>query len=159
MTKHSEFTVEFEIPEDMSQADALRLADDVLEEMRRRAQAGKGVRGVDGTVTPSARSYDFAEYSDAYVKSRAFKIAGKKAGQVDLTLTGDMLAEMEILNKSRMASEGRILIGYRASAESIGRVEGNLLGTYGSDRPNRKKARYFLGLPWDDYQRLLSHYE
>ena len=37
----------------------------------------------------------FPKYSKAYTESLAFKVFGKKAGQVNMTLTGDMLASIQ----------------------------------------------------------------
>ncbi len=57
-------------------------------------------------------------YSKAYQKSLEFKAAGKKAGDVNMTLTGDMLASIDVLSTSGnkikigIADELQILKGF-----------------------------------------------
>jgi len=89
------------------------------------------------------RVIDMPKYSDAYAASLDFKIAGKKKGKPDLQLSGDMLASIRLLKDRR----DEVTIGFSAGdSENNGKAEGNMLGTYGTDTPNAKKARRFLGL-------------
>lgn len=98
---------------------------------------------------------DFAPYSDAYVKSLNFKIAGKEKDKVDLTLSGDMLASIQLLK----ASKGKLVIGFEDGSDENAIADGNIRGTYGSAKANRRIARDFLGLPDDELANLLSEFD
>jgi hypothetical protein len=50
----------------------------------------------------------FKKYSKNYVNSLAFKVHGKSEGNVDLTLSGDMLSAIEVLEES----DNGLLIGF-----------------------------------------------
>lgn len=56
----------------------------------------------------------FGQYSKSYTETDEFEIAGKKPGKVNLTLTGDMLDSIEILDASLA---GRIIIGFSSDDE------------------------------------------
>lgn len=94
----------------------------------------------------------FTKYSKAYSESLDFKIAGKSA-KVDLTLSGDMLAALDVLKTSNRG----LTIGYQSGDEINGRVEGNRLGSYGG-KPNAQKARDFLGISTQDLSKILRKY-
>ena len=97
----------------------------------------------------------FKGYSKAYVKSLAFNVAGKKESQVNLTLTGDMLDLLEVLDTKKA---GKIVIGYDKSDDATnGKVEGNRLGTYGKSKQVGPK-RDFLGIHHKDLKKILSKY-
>lgn len=81
----------------------------------------------------------FPKYSDAYKNSLDFKIAGKSS-KVDLQLSGDMLAALEIIK----TDEDYVEIGIKDS-DVQGRAEGNIRGSYGKSRGNSSLARDFLG--------------
>jgi hypothetical protein len=83
----------------------------------------------------------FPKYSDEYKASLDFQNGGKSS-KVNLELTGDMLVSMELVS----SKPGIIIIGYPASSEYAGQVEGNQIGSYGGEA-NSGKARPFLGLP------------
>lgn len=93
----------------------------------------------------------FPSYSASYIKSLDFANAGKSS-KVDLQLSGDMLASMQLL-KTR---PGELVIGYKAGDELNGRVEGNRLGSYGGD-PDPKKARDFLGIQPTKLRELIRY--
>jgi hypothetical protein len=95
----------------------------------------------------------FPAYSKEYVKSLDFANAGKSKSDVNLQLSGDMLAAMQLL-KDR---PGEIIIGYERGSPENGKAEGNILGTYGSDTPNRKKARDFLGVQSKKLKELVAY--
>lgn len=100
----------------------------VLETIVQRTESGKNVDG---------RS--FPKYSKAYLNSLDFFNAGK-GGNVDLTLSGDMLASLAVLK----ATKDFIEIGFDDDSVE-GRAEGNIRGTYGKKRGNPALARDFLG--------------
>lgn len=83
----------------------------------------------------------FPRYSAEYRTSLDFENAGKSS-RVNLQLTGDMLISLEIIKHS----QGSITIGYPSGHPDSGKVEGNVIGSYGGD-PNPSKARPFIGLP------------
>ena len=94
----------------------------------------------------------FPAYSETYSKSLDFKNAGK-SGDVDLTLSGDMLASLKILE----IKKGKVVVGFEKGIEND-KAEGNILGTYGTDKPNKKKARDFLGITDKEKEKILSNY-
>lgn len=92
----------------------------------------------------------FPGYSAAYKNSLNFKLAGKTS-KVNLTLSGEMLDSLEILQAKR----GKIVIGYQKDSEMNGRAEGNILGTYGTNTPNPSKARNFMELSDNELSKIL----
>lgn len=87
----------------------------------------------------------FPKYSKEYTKSPEFRIAGKSK-KVNLTLSGDMLAEMRLLSER----SGKITIGYEDGTEENSKAEGNVKGTYGQSKPIPGKKRDFLGISNND---------
>jgi hypothetical protein len=83
-----------------------------------------------------------ARYSDSYKDSLDFKIAGKSPGKVDLQLSGDMLAALSVLDKTRRS----VTIGFEPGSEENAKADGNIRGTYGQSKPIPGKARDFLGI-------------
>jgi hypothetical protein len=126
---------------DYSNEDARTLADEVLNFLIERSKAGKGK---DGKPFPG--------YSKAYMNSLDFKIAGKKPGRVDLTLSGEMLDSLKVL----IANKNKIVIGYDKGDPVNGKAEGNILGTYGKDKPNPSKARNFMDLSAKELSAIIS---
>lgn len=91
----------------------------------------------------------FPKYSKSYTKSLDFKIAGKSAGNVNLKLSGDMMADLQVLNTKK----GEVTIGFRKSDKvTNGKAEGNIKGTYGNPTPidGGKYKRDFLGITDSD---------
>lgn len=83
------------------------------------------------------------KYSENYVNTVDFQIAGKSAGKVNLTLSGDMLNSIEIIDASLA---GRIIIGI-------------------TDEENANKAKWmrekgynFLGLSNEEKTRIESQF-
>lgn len=118
------------IPPKTTKDEKIAIADAVIEFIRERTESGKDKNGKK-----------FPAYSKEYVKSLDFKIAGKSKGNVNLTLSGDMLAALKLLS----VKEDKIIIGYEAGSDENDRAEGNILGSYGGD-PKQSKARDFLGI-------------
>jgi hypothetical protein len=86
----------------------------------------------------------FAAYTDKYAD-------WKGQQKVDLTLSYDMLAGMEIVkNKNRLIS-----IGYARGNSEQPKAEGNHYGTYGKKAPIPGKARPFLGFASREEREIL----
>lgn len=84
----------------------------------------------------------FEKYSKSYKDSLDFKVAGKKGKPVNLQLSGDMLAALEVLDKTSRS----VTIGFENGSEENAKADGNIRGTYGKPSPDPKKARDFLGI-------------
>ncbi len=85
-----------------------------------------------------------------YAESLDFKNAGKSERNVNLQLSGDMLAALKLLDSER----GRIKIGYDTGDSEAGRAEGNQIGSYGQSSGNKKKARPFIGFKGAELERI-----
>ena len=142
--------VRIEIPEDLTPKEREALGDAVIEHIVERSESGKG-------IYRSGRGFtikDFPGYSESYVASLDFANAGKSKGQTNLTLSGDMLASIDLLSHQK----GSILIGFENGTEENDRAEGNQLGSYGGD-PNPSKARPFLGVTPSELRTLIKKVE
>lgn len=92
----------------------------------------------------------FKKYTKEYAE-----LKGVGVGDVDLTLDGEMLSELELVSHK----SGEITIGYSdPSSELAGKVEGNRTGSYGKS-PDPKKARDFLGIAQSDLDILIDSYQ
>lgn len=111
------------------------LGDRILEFIRVRTEKGK-----------DKNNRRFPGYSESYTESLDFKISGKSKGDVNLTLSGDMLIEMDLLKHKK----GALLIGFDKNSEENGRADGNIRGTYGQSSPIPGKKRDFLGITKKD---------
>ena len=107
------------------------LGREVTEFIRKRSEAGK-----------DKDNNKFAKYSKEYTKSLDFNNAGKSKGNVNLTLSGDMLIALDVLSHKK----GSILIGYKNGTEENAKADGNVRGTYGKPSPIPGKARDFMGI-------------
>ena len=116
-----------------------------LSRLQRKAVA---LEVIDYIVERSRKGRDknenkFKAYSPSYEKSLDYLIAGKKGKPVNLTLSSEMLNSIKLLNDK----PGEITIGFeKGDDENNGKAEGNILGTYGQDKPIRGKKRDFLGI-------------
>lgn len=119
-----------EIPKELTPTQRLELGDLIIEHIVERTQKGLDKNGEK-----------FPAYSKEYIRSLDFKNAGKSRNRVDLQLSGDMLAALQVL----ATSAGKITVGYERGTDENARAEGNILGSYGGD-PDPKKARDFLGI-------------
>lgn len=129
-----------EIPKTLTREQRLEAADLIIEKIFDRTNRGINK---DGDRFPG--------YSKAYIDSLDFENSGKSKGKVNLQLSGDMLAAMELLDHT----DGKLKIGYDSGADEAGRAEGNILGSYGGE-PNKKKARDFLGLPPNELKKIIE---
>lgn len=100
----------------------------ILDLINKRTASGEGL---DGTFKP---------YSKEYRTSREFKAFGKSPGKVNLSLTGDMMGLMDVIE----SSSSKIKIGWD-SADEAAKAHGHIVG---ADLPNGKKLpkRDFFGL-------------
>jgi hypothetical protein len=88
--------VKIKIPKDLVPEEREALADRVVDFIRDRTEAGL-----------DKNNYKFPKYSKSYIKSLDFRIARKSSGKVNLRLTGDMMAAMDVLK----TAPGEIVIG------------------------------------------------
>ena len=84
----------------------------------------------------------FVGYSKAYQDSLNFKIAGKTKGNVNLQLSGDMLAALQVLKQDG----NKLTIGFERWSEENAKADGNIRGTYGRQKANPFNSRDFLGI-------------
>lgn len=122
--------ITLELPKDLDPATREAVAADVIEHIRQRT-----VKGVDKNGSK------FPKYSETYINSMAFKLAGKSKNRIDLTLSGDMLEALTVLSHK----PGKVTIGFEKGTEENARADGNIRGAYGGS-PDPNKARDFLGI-------------
>lgn len=134
----SQQTFTFSVPLDLSRAAREDVAEMVIEFIVERTQ-----RGRDKNNRP------FAGYSDSYKASKDFAIAGK-SNAVDLTFTGDMLTDIQILETS---VTGFITIGFEPNTAENDRAAWNRNNL----RPTTPK-RDFLGITQKDLDRIIRVY-
>lgn len=148
--------VKIKLPDWVDPNDYPAIADLIIDEIIVRTEQGVGVSHVNKD-TGVGRPKQFPGYSDEYADSLDFKLAGKSKSEVDLTLTGEMLGSIELLSSNRRAKT--ITVGYQAGTEENAKAEGNQLGTYGKPKPDRKKARPFLGLTREQLAGVLDEFK
>ncbi len=144
-TKHQK--IKIEIPKGFDPSTRREIAEDIAEFIRDRTESGYGFK--------NGRKFKFPAYSKEYVKSLDFKIAGKTKANVDLTLSGDMLASLDLLDHG----DGYVVIGFEKGSDENAKADGNIRGTYGRPSPDEKKARPFLGLSNRDLDKILSRHK
>ena len=130
------------VPKKLSPVQRTALAQEVIDFIINRSK-----NGLDKNNKP------FPGYSENYIKSLDFKIAGKSKSKVNLTLSEEMLQSLSLIS----TKPGEILIGYDKSNKDLNaKVEGNVLGTYGQKTPIKGKSRDFLGIKKDDLKDLVD---
>lgn len=134
--------VTISIPKDYSPDERIAIGDELLEFIRNRTS-----KGLD------KNNKAFKGYSQSYIKSLNFKNAGKSKNKVNLRLSGDMMASMDVLSQK----SGEITIGFENGTEENGKAEGNILGTYGQSS-STGKSRDFLGVTKSDLDEVLSKF-
>jgi hypothetical protein len=123
-----------------SREEKIAIANEILIYIRERSLKGK-----------DKDESDFPTYSKEYMNSLDFKNV-KTGKKPNLTLSGDMLAAMDII-----AVEGsKVTIGYNEGDPEADRAEGNIRGTYGQSRGSKDKARNFLGIRPDILKALVD---
>lgn len=141
MAEQQKFTIKVakKMPEDVQKALAIEVIDFIIE----RSKKGK-----------DKDNKSFTSYSKEYAKSFDFKLAGKNKNKVDLTLTGEMLNSLQVID----ISEGEITIGFNERDKlNNDKAAGNILGSYGG-KPNSKNARDFLGIKKSDLDKIKEAY-
>ena len=93
------------------------------------------------------------KYTKDYKKSLDFKNAGKSS-KVNLTLSGDMLDSIDLLEDVN----GQITIGIDKDDPDHGKAEGNIRGSYGKPKGSKAKARDFLGVSKSEIQNILKNF-
>lgn len=143
-TKHQKRTITIDprYSADERKAIALEVIDYIFE----RTKAGKGPGN-------KAWSGEAGRYSKAYKESLNYKIGGKSS-KVDMTLSGDMLAAMKLLENAR----GKITYGFEDGTEENAKADGNIRGTYGRPQADPSKARPFLDITPDELAKILKRY-
>lgn len=91
----------------------------------------------------------FRKYSKAYSESLEFKAAGKAKGEPNLTLTGDMLGLMDIVDQGR----DFITIGFPDRDDQL-KAHGHILGS----SPGPRVRRDFFGLPSKSYDAIAGDF-
>lgn len=123
--------IDLRIPDELTSRQRKKLGDLVIDHIIRRTESGVDKRG-----------REFPGYSKGYIDSLDFRNAGKSAADINLTLSGDMLASLKLLQQS----EGFLSIGFENGSEENARADGNIRGTYGKSKGSKAKARDFLGI-------------
>ncbi len=139
--------LEIELPEKLKPNQRQAIAQEVIDFIVERTQKGQDVKG-------DKWSGSRGTYSPEYIKSLDFKIAGKSKKKVDLTLSSEMLNDLEIIKHAK----GKIVIGYGRGNASRGKAEGNILGTYGQPDPIPGKSRPFLGITGKKLAEIVDPY-
>lgn len=139
-TKWQRFSID--IPDNYGPSEREAIAQDVIQFIQERTKNGlnKNNRAMPG-------------YSKEYIQSVEFRAAGKDAGKVDLTLTGDMLGALDLISHQ----PGKLLIGFENGTFENAKADGNIRGTYGRNKAT-KKRRDFLGITKSDLARILENY-
>lgn len=134
--------VKIQIPKGYKPSEREAIADEIIDFIVERTQSGK-----------DKNNQNFPGYSKAYKNSLDFKIAGKTS-KVDLTLSGDMLTSIQVLNHKN----GELTVGFdRSDSENNAKATGHITGVYGNS--NKVKKRDFLGITNGDLKkRILSNY-
>jgi hypothetical protein len=82
---------------DATDADTLKnaIGQAIIDRIQKRTESGKGLEfGSRGSASEVKLK---SPYSKAYTKTREFKAAGKKANEITMELTGDMVASVDML--------------------------------------------------------------
>jgi hypothetical protein len=105
-----------------------------------------GLRMIDAMIKRTLASKDkkgenFKEYSQSYINSTKFKIYKGRSKKVNLKLTGEMQASIDVLS-----TENNIISIYFDNNEDTAKAEGHVKGA------NYLPVRDFWGLPDEDEQ-------
>lgn len=133
--------IDIPLPKSVSKENRLTIADLIIERIVERTSEGLDKKG-----------NPFPGYSKSYINSLDFQNAGKSAGDINLQLSGDMLAALTILKDG----PNKIRIGFEKGSDENARADGNIRGTYGKDRGSKKKARDFLGIDRDELKSIID---
>lgn len=136
------FTVR--IPDEFDFETRAAIGSDIVELIQRRTAQGK-----------DKNNKNFPGYSEDYTESFDFKLAGKSKGDVNLSLSGEMMNALTLLENTT----GSLTIGIpTGDTFNNDKAEGNIKGSYGGS-PNPKKARDFMGISQSDLDTILQKYQ
>ena len=133
--------IDITLPKSVSKKDRLTIADLIIERIVERTSEGLDKKG-----------NPFPGYSKSYINSLDFQNAGKSAGDINLQLSGDMLAALALLKDG----SDKIRIGFEKGSDENARADGNIRGTYGKQQGSRKKARDFLGIDREELKSIID---
>lgn len=143
MAEQQKFTINVSKKYDADERLAIGL--EVIDHILKRTAQGK-----------DKNNKDFPGYSDSYIDSLDFSLAGKSPGKVNLNLSGEMLGSIEVLD---IGTDGQITIGIPADDSlNNAKAEGNIKGTYGQKKSTGKK-RDFLGITRSDLKDITSQFK
>ena len=133
-----------EIPKDFTPSERERLAEKIITFIQERTSFEQ-----KGFNPKTGRNYSLSNkpYTEQYADKK-----GVSEDDVDLTLSSDMLAAIELLNHR----SGSITVGYSAGSKENAKAEGNQIGSYGKPQGDPSKARPFLGLTKADLRRIID---
>lgn len=131
------------LPEGYTSEERRAIGEEIIQQIIDRSKEGKDRHGDN-----------FPAYSEGYMKSFDFKLAGK-GKKPNLTLSGEMLSAITVLESN---VDGQVTVGYRlADKFNNDKAEGNIKGSYGGS-PDDKKARDFLGVTDKELTSILTKY-
>lgn len=143
MANYKNFKIK--VPKNLPQKVKEAIAQEVIDEVIKRSQIDNKDK--------NGRS--FPGYSKEYKESFDFQF--KRGGGVNLTLSGEMLESMEVVD---VKDNGEITIGYdNADSDLKGKVDGNCSGSYGQSTGSYLKARNFLGIESDRLKKIIDKYK
>lgn len=120
-----EFFPDLDFSEERAFKEAVAQA--IIDKIVSRTEAGDGIKiSANGQGRPVKLK---SPYSDAYAKSLDFKAAGKSKGKVNMTLTGDMLASVDVTD----TKGNRIKVG--VSEDQVPKAFNHLTGDTVPERP------------------------
>lgn len=119
--------------------DRRAIARAIIDHIQERSQKGRGIGG-----RPFSGPDGDNKYAKSYKESREFETAGKSGSVVNLTLTGDMLSSIEILDVSTV---GQVTVGFEEGEEDD------------KARFMRLKGYAFLGLTSEELSRITSRFQ
>lgn len=119
-----------EVPKDLSKEARVVLATNVIDYIKERTEKSKDVDGKK-----------FEPYSQSYINSPEFKIAGKSKNHVDLRLSNEMMESMELLDQG----PGYIVIGYEEGTFANDKAVWN-------ERSDNGPSRKFVGISDKDLE-------
>lgn len=124
----------FNLPTSLDETDRLKVGRLIIDRILERTAKNTSV---DGTRFPN--------YSDTYAKSLDFKIAGKSKNDPNLTLTGDMLESLKILEQGA----GFVTIGYEEGTPENDKA-------VWAERSDNGPARKFMGVQDTELEQILA---
>jgi hypothetical protein len=138
----------FSLSSKYSSSERRIIAHEIIDYIRDRTKAGKG----EGNRKWSGAA---GRYTKEYMDSQEFRLKSDKSGKVNISLSGDTLDSIEILENK---DSGEMAIGIKKSDIDYGKAEGNIRGTYGQKRANPSKARDFMAVTDGEIDKILKRF-